>query len=117
MLASEIFSHSGRMKGVRPLGGVIEFGETWRAAVVREFQEEPGIDVDVRGEPLVIENIYVHKGATGHEVVFIAEVVIPDGAFEDQDSITFREDNGVTCVARWFALYDLSSEGGLGICC
>ena len=112
LLASEIFDDSGRMKGVRPLGGHIDFGETWQAAVVREFREELGIDVSVRGEPIVMESIYVHEGSTGHEVVFIAEIIFPEKAFAGQDSITFQEDNGVASVARWFALDDLDVEGG-----
>lgn len=111
LLASEVYSDSGRMKGVRPLGGSVEFGETWRVALAREFREELGIPISVRDDPIVMENIYVHEGSTGHEVVFVAEVVFPEGAFAGQDSITFQEDNGVACIARWFSLNDLDTKG------
>lgn len=111
LLAFEVYSDSGRMKGVRPLGGSVEFGETWRVALAREFREELGIAVSVRDDPIVMENIYVHEGATGHEVIFVAEVAFPEGAFAGQDSITFQEDNGVACIARWFALNDLDTKG------
>jgi ADP-ribose pyrophosphatase YjhB (NUDIX family) len=36
---------AGRIKGVRPLGGEIEFGESWQAALVRKFHEELGIGI------------------------------------------------------------------------
>ncbi len=96
---------------MRPLGGEIEFGESWRTALVREFNEELGIDVTVVGEPLVMENIFVHEGATGHEVMFIAEVAFPGGTFGAQDRIDFHEDSGEQIVARWFDLDDLDGDG------
>ncbi|WP_027573518.1 NUDIX hydrolase [Bradyrhizobium sp. WSM1743] len=112
LLAAEVRDDAGRIKGVRPLGGEIEFGESWRAALVREFNEELGIDVILKGEPLMLENIFVHEGATGHEVIFISEVEFPEPAFRDQDHIDFREDNGAEIVARWFDLADLDVDGG-----
>ena len=112
LLAAEVRDDTGRIKGVRPLGGEIEFGESWQAALIREFDEELGIDVSITSEPLVMENIFVHEGATGHEVMFIVEVAFPDGAFAGQDRIDFREDNGEEIVARWFDLSELDAEGG-----
>lgn len=112
LLAAEVRDDAGRIKGVRPLGGEIEFGESWRAALMREFNEELGIAVSLRGAPLMLENIFVHEGATGHEVMFISEVEFPDTAFRDQDRIDFREDNGAEIVARWFDLADLDVEDG-----
>jgi 8-oxo-dGTP pyrophosphatase MutT (NUDIX family) len=112
LLAAEVRYDAGRIKGVRPLGGEIEFGESWRAALTREFSEELGIDISIKGEPMMMENIFIHEGATGHEVMFIAEVMFPDGAFSSQDRIDFREDNGEEIVARWFDLADLDVEGG-----
>lgn len=111
LLAAEVRDDAGRIKGVRPLGGEIEFGESWRAALVREFNEELGIDVTLKGEPLMLENIFMHEGATGHEVMFISEVEFPDAAFRGQDRIDFREDNGEQIVARWFDLADLDADG------
>lgn len=112
LLAAEVRDDAGRIKGVRPLGGEIEFGESWRAALMREFNEELGIAVSLRGAPLMLENIFVHEGATGHEVMFISEVEFPDTAFRDQDRIDFREDNGAEIMARWFDLADLDVEDG-----
>ena len=112
LLAAEVRDDAGRIKGVRPLGGAIEFGESWRAALIREFNEELGIDVTIISEPLMMENIYVHEGATGHEVMFITEVAFPANAFSGRDRIDFREDNGEEIVARWFDLADLDRPDG-----
>jgi 8-oxo-dGTP pyrophosphatase MutT (NUDIX family) len=112
LLAAEVRDDAGRIKGVRPLGGEIEFGESWQAALLREFNEELGIDVTIIGAPLTMENIFVHEGATGHEVMFIADIAFPAGAFDSEDRIDFREDNGEEIVARWFDLADLDVENG-----
>ena len=112
LLAAEVRDDAGRLKGVRPLGGEIEFGESWQAALMREFDEELGIDIAITSDPLMLENIFVHEGSTGHEVMFIAEIAFPDGAFAAQDRIDFREDNGEEIVARWFDLAELDVDGG-----
>lgn len=112
LLAAEVRDDAGRIKGVRPLGGEIEFGENWRAALMREFDEELGIEIAITSEPLVMENIFAHEGAIGHEVMFIAEVAFPQHAFSGQDRIDFREDDGEEIVARWFDLAELDVEGG-----
>lgn len=110
LLACEVRDDAGAIKGVRPLGGTVEFGETWQQALIREFGEELGIAVTVSGAPLVIENIYEHEGATGHEILFVAEVLFPDGAFAGRDVIAFAEDNGTECLARWFDIDALGTD-------
>lgn len=104
LLAAEVLDDAGRVKGVRPLGGSVEFGETAEAAVVREFREELGVIVEVVGPPVFMENIYVHAGCPGHEVLAIFEVKFPDAAFANQTRIEFCEDDGSPCSAEWFAL-------------
>ena len=111
LLASEIYRDDGTLKGVRPLGGRVEFGETWRETLVREFQEELGVDVGVANAPMVFENIYLHHGMRGHEVVFAAEVTFPEGAYPTNDPIEYAEDNGETCIARWFDINTLDCGG------
>ncbi len=87
---------------MRPLGGTVEFGETWQAALRREFQEELGVDIEITGLPTVMENIFQHHGDTGHEVIFVAPIQMSKEAFADTDIIHFTEDNGFECTARWF---------------
>lgn len=107
LLAAEVLDDAGRVKGVRPLGGTVQFGETVEAAVIREFEEELGITVQTIGSPVFIENIYTHEGSIGHEILAIFEVAFPQDAFVDQTRIEFREDNEVRCFAEWFDLDDL----------
>ena len=111
LLASEIYLDDGTIKGVRPLGGRLEFGETWRDALVREFNEELGISVDVIGDPVILENIYTHQGETGHEVTFVSDVTFPSDAYRGDGPIEYFEDNGQKCIARWYDLKDLDCGG------
>jgi hypothetical protein len=57
LLAMEVLDDAGRVKGVRPLGGTVEFGETAEAAVIREFREELGFDVEPVGQPRLMESL------------------------------------------------------------
>lgn len=111
ILAFEVLDQSGNIKGVRPLGGAIEFGETWRTALVREFKEELGVDIRISGEPIVMENHFEDDGMKGHEVVFIAEVMFVEDCFEVADVIQFTESDGTEFTARWFDLAKLKAEG------
>lgn len=111
LLASAVLDDNGSLKGVRPLGGHIEFGETWRQTLVREFDEELSIKVKIVGEPIFLENIYEHHGATGHEYVFAAEVQCCGDDLTDKDEIFYQEDNGETHIARWYDLNQLDRDG------
>lgn len=115
LLAAEVFDDHGQLKGVRPLGGSVEFGERWQTALTREFKEELGVDIEVTGTPHVMENIYTHHGATGHEVLFIGEVQFNAQAFAGLDVIEFFEDSGAPCTARWFDLAELDLAHGPGL--
>lgn len=112
LLASEIYQDDGTIKGVRPLGGSVEFGENWRDALVREFDEELGTQVEVFGNPIFLENIYTHQGVTGHELVILSDVLFPSDAYQEEEVIEYLENNGVKCRARWFDLETLD-RGGL----
>lgn len=92
------------MKGVRPLGGTVEFGETAEAAVIREFHEELGVTVEVIGPPVFMENIYTHEGSLGHELIAIFDVKFSDTAYDTKTRIKFQEDSGTICFAEWFSL-------------
>jgi len=71
----------------RALGGGIEFGETSKDAVKREFQEEIHSDITV-GELLgVAENIFTYQGKTGHEIVFLYSIEIPNDNFKNDYEI------------------------------
>lgn len=111
LLVAEVRDDHGQLKGVRPLGGHVEFGETWRDTLVREFQEELGIAITISGKEFVLESIYEHHGQTGHEILFLCEVVFPDGAFANQDAINFTEDTGIEHTASWYGPNELDAAG------
>ena len=112
LLAAEVLDDAGRIKGVRPLGGSVEFGETAEEAVIREFHEELGITVEVAGPPVFMENIYNHEGSLGHEILAIFNVTFPDAAFAEVTRIEFHEDDGTKCFAEWFSLEALDMADG-----
>ncbi len=68
----------GQIKGWRPPGGGIEFGESAEQAVVREIYEELSQPIICKQQVCVLENIFSHEGQPGHEVVFVFEVEFSD---------------------------------------
>ncbi|WP_102223478.1 NUDIX hydrolase [Acidimangrovimonas sediminis] len=111
LLAAEVPDDAGRVKGVRPLGGTVHFGETAEAAVRREFAEELGIAIEVLGPPVFLENLYRHEGAPGHEILALFDVAFPEGAFDGVERIAFHEDEGTPCHAGWYAPDSLDQPG------
>ena len=107
LLVAEVEDSDGRVKGVRPLGGSIEFGETREAALAREFAEELGCAIAMTGPWHAFENIYRHEGATGHEFVFAANVRLGDDALYRRDRFRFLEHEGLRCCAVWLDPLDL----------
>lgn len=103
LLAAEIEDSSGAVKGVRPLGGCIEFGETRDAALRREFHEELGCAARVTGPWHVFENIFEHEGNIGHEFAFAANVELDDASLYRSEEIVYCEDDGLACRASWFS--------------
>ncbi|CAM5765123.1 hypothetical protein LMIY3S_01378 [Labrys miyagiensis] len=102
LLAVEIDTDAGTLKGVRPPGGSVQFGESREEALRREFLEELASPVVIVGGWHVFENIYRHEGAPGHEIIFAVAVDLIRRELYDQEEILFAEDDGTRCRARWF---------------
>lgn len=112
LLAAEVLDDNGKIKGVRPLGGGVDFGEIWQTALKREFREELDCDIQIVGPHVVFENIYRHEGRLGHEVVFAAPIELSNRSLYTRTEIQFNEDNGTACVARWFDVAQLNLRNG-----
>jgi ADP-ribose pyrophosphatase YjhB (NUDIX family) len=108
LLLSEVHDDSGRVKGMRPLGGTVDFGEPWRDALQREFLEELGTRITLLDNFFVMENLYEHHGVTGHEVVFLCHAHFKDISFYKKDSFTVVESDETTGRAAWVSLEELS---------
>ena len=102
LLLFEVEDDQGRVKGVRALGGSIEFGETREQALRREFQEELGCSITVLGPWHAFENLFEHEGAVGHEYIFAADVRLSNQQLYMQEMITYQEADLVKCRAAWF---------------
>jgi len=111
LLAAEVEDDSGRIKGVRPLGGAIEFGESREEALQREFQEELETDIRIVGPWHLLENIYEHHGATGHEYIFAVDIKLADASLYERDEIHYSELDETAATARWFGRDRLRDAG------
>lgn len=104
LLAMEVYDDKGDVKGVRPLGGLIEFGETRETAIAREFMEELNTQISLSGKWRTFENLYLHGGMRGHEIIFAIGITLNDRSLYRQEVIVFSEDSGTSNTARWFPL-------------
>jgi ADP-ribose pyrophosphatase YjhB (NUDIX family) len=100
VLVMAVKDDSGAIKGWRPLGGAIEFGESAEEAVAREFLEEIGKPIRCVKLLCVLENLYRHEGSRGHEIVFVFEAALTESDAESKIAPSFVDD-GVTSELAW----------------
>ena len=103
MLLTAVRHDDGVIKGWRPLGGSIEFGERAADALKHEFAEEVGLAIIEPVLLIVMENLYSHHGTAGHEIVFVFEARLADDAYYSREAFSF-DDAGVRNEVRWVAL-------------
>jgi 8-oxo-dGTP pyrophosphatase MutT (NUDIX family) len=96
----------------RALGGSIEFGEDSYTALKREFQEE--VQADLKNIEYVgcIENIFIHEGQKGHEIIQVYQCDFVDPKFYQLDELTFFEIDNTEYKALWIDI-DLIKSGEL----
>ncbi len=109
LLAMKIFTDSGKVKGIRPLGGRIEFGETRELALRREFQEELQTEIEIFGAWRCFENIYTHVGKIGHEYIHGVGISLMNRPLYHKNAVVFSEDSGTESSAEWFEIDELKS--------
>lgn len=90
----------------RALGGGIEFTETSKDAIVREFKEEINADIIVHNLLDVLENIFTYKGNYGHEIVFTYSIDIPEKFYREKYLI---KDDSSEYTAIWVDINDFKS--------
>ena len=97
-----------KIKGYRPLGGGIDFGETAADTVKREFMEELGLAIEIIALNCVIENLYQHENALGHEIVFVHDAKFNDSSVLRRDAFNFI-DAGVDIQGLWIPIADFKT--------
>ena len=95
----------------RPLGGGIEFQETGRVAVEREFLEELGLKIIVGNQISIIENIFTYEGHLGHEIIFLFEAKFADPSVYKKEEFDIIESGKVIAKAVWRSLKEIEAEG------
>jgi ADP-ribose pyrophosphatase YjhB (NUDIX family) len=89
----------------RLVGGSVELGERSVDAMVREIGEELGTTLREPRLLGVVENLFIHEGEPGHEVVFVYA-----GELADPDIIPeaggWFQDNGEPMFVEWRAVED-----------
>lgn len=110
LLLSEVQDDAGRVTGMRPLGGTVEFGEPWRDALQREFLEELGARITLLDNFFVMENLYEHHGVLGHEVVFLCHAHFAESRFYQKDSFSYDLNDETTGLATWMSLDELAAK-------
>ena len=108
-LAADVPDDNGNLKGLRPLGGGVEFGESREQALHREFLEETGSSIEIVGPWTLFENIFEHTGATGHEIIFAAPVRMLTPSFSHNvDHLVL---DPMPVIVRWHRLDAVETAG------
>lgn len=101
ILVTEYFDEVKQQTFFRPMGGRIEFGEYGQQAVVREFQEEIQAEIVIQRYLGTLENIFVHNGKPGHEIILLYEARFSDSALYSQETFVGSDDDAIPFNSYW----------------
>jgi len=87
----------------RALGGGVDFGETSRDALQREFQEELNAELTQIEYLGCIESLFTYQSQPGHEIIQLYRAQFVDPKFYQQTHFTFQE-NKRSKTALWVNL-------------
>ncbi len=110
LLLEKAFDSVKREQFTRPAGGGIEFGEAAVDAVSREIHEEFGLTFAEPRLLAVLENIFVHEGEAGHEVVFVFEGRFAE-AWPYETRFVPGHEGEVAFEAEWLNPRDVLARG------
>ncbi len=103
ILAGPVYDDKGQIKGWRPLGGGIEFGERAEDTLSRELREETGQGITNLTQIGVLQNLFDHEGSQGHEVVFVFTARFENETLYEADQLAFVEGDSAE-TAKWISL-------------
>lgn len=92
----------------RPLGGMIEFGETAEAALKREIMEELSEEITNVKYLGTVENIFTYEGGPGHEIIMVFDAEFINGSLYEKEVIDVNEAD-IWYSAHWIRYEDLLS--------
>ncbi|OKH28333.1 NUDIX hydrolase [Chroogloeocystis siderophila] len=75
----------------RAMGGGVEFGETSRDALQREFYEEIQAEITNIRYLDCIESLFTYNNKPGHEILFVYQCDFVDPKFYQIDTLDFKE--------------------------
>ncbi|NET02409.1 MAG: NUDIX domain-containing protein [Sphaerospermopsis sp. SIO1G2] len=91
IFVSEGYDPTKQSTFYRALGGGVEFSETSRIALEREFQEEIQAELTNIRYLSCIENLFTFNGKQGHEIIQLYQCDFADPKFYQIESLTFSE--------------------------
>lgn len=75
----------------RAMGGGVDFGETSREALQREFKEEIQAELTNIRYLGCLENLFIFNGKQGHEILQVYECDFADPKFYQLEQLVFTE--------------------------
>jgi len=91
LFISEGYDPAKQRKFYRAMGGGVDFGETSRDALQREFQEEIQAELTNIKYLGCIENLFTFNGKQGHEILQVYQCDFVDPKFYQLEQIVFAE--------------------------
>ena len=107
ILVSKGFDKVKNQTFYRCLGGGIEFLETSREALKREYKEELNINIDVKEFCGISENIFTYQGKDAHEIIFFYNIELNENDIKEKYHII---DDNCETDAYWIEIDEFKSN-------